>query len=747
MLCVFQLYGKHILGGAVSYTYIQTTLFGTEFNIQFDVVRDAGSMGAQFDYPAEFGIWRRLANGEFQYHTAIYASPSIVNSVIYYDDTPFVPSSPFFVQHARYDVRVTLPTNGDGYLIAYQRCCRIDGLTNAFNPEGTSPNEPGALYSIEILPEAILAKNSSPAPLEFGYDPIIRSGDFTRQFVFTDQDGDSLVYAFVTPLSAGGVLGTQGGSARDCDGITPDPWRCGPPFRPLQYFAGYSHVNPFGGQPLQIDPSGGFVDGNAGQLGHFVLGLEVREYRNGVLLGTATMDYTFRVIADRKIGGAHGLRFYDANRNDIFDGNDQPVTSLIPEFLPGVFDARFFDDGTYQIWADTGTYTAMSPDPRFTISTQPPFYLTLDQQGVSNPSHLPFVTNDDFADLAILILPARFRCDATTHFQLMIENIGSVAVSGMILLQLDQSMQWISADKPMEKIGPHQYIWHFQSLFPFVKNTLRFTLRLPSEEYAGEHMELSATGLFFPTLHPQDLDTVQYQLTGVLTCPVDPNEKYAQPSRGINNEVNPGETLTYTIHFENTGSDTAYVVRIVDQLDPAFDLRTFRLAACSHACMVEFIGRTLQITFPDIHLPPGIHDPIRSQGYTAFRITPQPVAAPGTVLHNRAFIYFDENAPIVTSEVRNLITLEKLRTSKPFTLREFNIFPNPSDNAFSLTYPEFIVPASTLRIFSATGVHIETLQISDYKHSFGEWYPQGVYFYTIHTNNNTAVQQGRIIKF
>lgn len=80
-----------------------------------------------------------------------------------------------------------------------------------------------------------------------------------------DLDGDSLVFSLSNPLSSGAI--------------------------PLSYSPGYAVSNPLGmNSPTTFDPQTGKLTFTANIQGSFIVGLQVEEYRNGVLISSANKD-------------------------------------------------------------------------------------------------------------------------------------------------------------------------------------------------------------------------------------------------------------------------------------------------------------------------------------------------------------------------------------------------------------------------------------------------------------------------
>lgn len=137
----------------------------------------------------------------------------------------------------------------------------------------------------------------------------------------------------------------------------------------------------------------------------------------------------------------------------------------------------------------------------------------------------------------------------------------------------------------------------------------------------------------------------------------DPNIKTASPAgTGDNRVIQPNVPLEYTIHFQNTGTDTAFLVRLVDVLPGTLDPATFRPGASSHPCTWRLLsGDTLEIVFDPIVLPDSTTNEPASHGWFEFGIAQRPNLPNGTILRNSAAIYFDYNDPVITDPALHTI--------------------------------------------------------------------------------------------
>ncbi|MBI1224948.1 MAG: T9SS type A sorting domain-containing protein [Bacteroidetes bacterium] len=131
----------------------------------------------------------------------------------------------------------------------------------------------------------------------------------------------------------------------------------------------------------------------------------------------------------------------------------------------------------------------------------------------------------------------------------------------------------------------------------------------------------------------------------------DPNDKSAEPT-GWQDEhfIDNRTALDYLIRFQNTGTDTAFRVVLIDTLSSFLDPATIRPGAASHPYLFELSGQGIaKFIFENILLPDSTTNEAASHGFVQFHISQKPDNQPGTVVENTAGIYFDYNAPVYTN--------------------------------------------------------------------------------------------------
>ncbi len=267
----------HIIGGEISYK----SLGNNKWRIILDVYRDCSSAeNAGFDAPARISLFDDA--GTYLYNLNLNPSftDSIPSNIL--GDPCVAPPDSICVEWAHYEGTTILPPYGGGYYISYQRCCRNEGIVSIVNPLET-----GATYWTYLSAASIQADNSSPYFSELPPVYVCVNKPLHHPYGAEDIDGDSLVYAFYTPFTG----------AED-DSPQP-PFSSPPPYGndTVVWMPGYglSQLLGFSYDPLHIDPATGLITGTPLIQGRFVVGVEVREYRNGVELSVIRRDFQYNV--------------------------------------------------------------------------------------------------------------------------------------------------------------------------------------------------------------------------------------------------------------------------------------------------------------------------------------------------------------------------------------------------------------------------------------------------------------------
>lgn len=308
-------------------------------------------------------------------------------------------------------------------------------------------------------------------------------------------------------------------------------------------------------------------------------------------------------------------------------------------------------------------------------------------------------TENIFLNTELDIASAPTRCGFEVPFWFSFRSTSNMTTSGIAKITLDPLVTFLTASIPPDSISENCLFWFVDEFTPFTSQTISLQLQMPGVEYLGTTLSFTAS-FVQETGDNNQINEVDYH--SELNCAYDPNDKLVIP-----NNIGPveytlfGDTLFYTIRFQNTGTDTAFNVRIEDQLDDNLDLNSFKLMSASHQTRVILDQSSLAtFYFDNIQLPDSTTNELLSHGYVKFSILPKPDLSEQTIIENEAGIFFDFNPPIITNTTTNLLVSEY-----PFTVYEMppSCFGS-ADGSLSVIFPD-----DSLNYQWSTGDTISTL--------------------------------------
>ncbi|MBK8955572.1 MAG: gliding motility-associated C-terminal domain-containing protein [Saprospiraceae bacterium] len=273
------LFASHIVGGELTYRYLGNNRYEIKLVVRRDCIN--GSDTVPFDNPAIIGVFYRDNQKAFRVGAdGTFRMAQMNNDTLQEKPDNICPGplKEVCVHQSTYIDTFTIPYEQRGYYLVYQRCCRNSTLTNIEHADSV-----GTTFVAEIKPLSADNINSTPA---FGleYPPIYTC--VNKEMIFdhsaTDEDGDSLVYSLCTPYL---------GKTITFPADRPD----NPPYTLLNWAPGFGLNNLFG-SPATIDPTTGLFKVTPGILGQFLVGVCVKEYRNGEFLSEVRRDFEVNVV-------------------------------------------------------------------------------------------------------------------------------------------------------------------------------------------------------------------------------------------------------------------------------------------------------------------------------------------------------------------------------------------------------------------------------------------------------------------
>ncbi len=190
--------------------------------------------------------------------------------------------------------------------------------------------------------------------------------------------------------------------------------------------------------------------------------------------------------------------------------------------------------------------------------------------------------------------------------------------------------------------------------------------------------------------------------TDTIRAACDPNNIAVSPAGCIASGAGPTE-LQYTINFENTGNDTAHNIYVMDTLPDYVDVNSMRVVLASHEMYVSKmkwgVHNLLKFDFPNINLLDSSRHGF-CDGTVIYTINTKPGLTLGTDIMNRAGIYFDVNAVVMTNEAHNVIGCPVASVTSPIPSEGVvTVYPNPASdllniNADSQVYESYTITNS-----------------------------------------------------
>ena len=272
--------------------------------------------------------------------------------------------------------------------------------------------------------------------------------------------------------------------------------------------------------------------------------------------------------------------------------------------------------------------------------------------------------------------------------------------------------------------------------------------------FAIENCEaLPLTGIFnqFPL---DDAEPYFDEMCRTVTGSYDPNDKQGFPTGfGDDHLIEQNVDLDYLIRFQNTGTDTAFTVVIRDNLSEFLDLTTLRPGASSHPYDLEIVnGRTLKFTFNNIFLPDSTTNEAASHGWVEFHIAQALDNPIGTLIENRADIFFDGNAPILTNTTEHLvgeyfidIIDNATQVFRPNV--EMKVYPNPATEFAIFELKNVEKEQFVFKLFTAAGQLQRVNNFVDNEYYFyRNGLVEGLYFYQIESGGELLVTGKLVLK-
>lgn len=436
-----------------------------------------------------------------------------------------------------------------------------------------------------------------------------------------------------------------------------------------------------------------------------------------------------------------GSTTYDFNNNgcDVSDPKKSFQKFLITNgFNSGNMIANA--SGNYSIPVQSGSHT-------ITPVLENPTYFTVSPTNiiVSFPAQTSPVTqnfcmsaNGIHNDLEVLLIPLTVASPGfTAKYKIVYKNKGTSVQSGTLSFNYnDDLMNYQNSTVVPNSQSTGLLNWNFTNLPPFEvrETTVSFTLNTPIQNPALNSGDvLHYTAQINAATDETPLDNL-FTLNQTVVNSFDPNDKTCLEGTAIN-QGKVGDYVHYLIRFENTGTANAQNIVVKDNIDISkYDLSSLVAISGSHSFTTRITGNTVEFIFENIQLP---FDNANNDGYVSFKIKTKSTLNIGDSFSNKAEIYFDYNAPIITNNftttVQNILATAEINKKN----NNVSIYPNPVKNVLNIHSKNEILKAE---IYDATGRILISASVKGNAINISEL-SKGSYFIKVFTKDKIFTQK------
>jgi len=306
-------------------------------------------------------------------------------------------------------------------------------------------------------------------------------------------------------------------------------------------------------------------------------------------------------------------------------------------------------------------------------------------------------------DLCIDITPlSAFRPGFNGYYSINYQNVGTTTLNSFIIFFPDSGLSFVSSNLSPSLQTTDSIVWTLNNLIPFHNGNIIVTTKVDSNLVLGSTVSSNAR------IEPFLLDT--NPACNFDTCLVniqnsfDPNTIITDHDKIFQSSLINPPYIENTIYFQNTGTDTAFNIKIINPVDPTkFDVSTLELVSSSHPVSIQYKPweSNIVFSFDNILLADSGINQTESHGHIKYKFKPYSNLVVDDSLIYKAYIYFDFNNPVSTNTAYTTI-ISPLSTSEIQDNSSITIYPNPTNNTINLKIPSDlnIVHVSIYNLFS-----------------------------------------------
>lgn len=421
-----------------------------------------------------------------------------------------------------------------------------------------------------------------------------------------------------------------------------------------------------------------------------------------------------------------GKVYLDSNKNGMYDNGENSRSNIIVQLSAtnyAVTDAN----GNYSITSETlGAFTLQTLAPTHYAATPSTQAVTFTAYTDSVIQNIALQATETVDELNVDVVASQTpRPGFSNAYKVSYQNTGTTYLSPTASFYFDENLLTIDSISIPSTLGSGQVIVNLDTIVPgqtgafWVYAHVKTTAPLGDTLYVSTHVlakEIQATKM----------------LASIIRGSFDPNDKQATPNLSPTQFSN-GEYIDYTIRFQNTGTDTAFTVVIIDTLSSLLQNNSLQVVSSSHTVKTTVKNNIVSFEFLNIKLEDSLHNEKASHGYVHFKVLPKTTVTESDVISNRAAIYFDYNAPVITNKAYTSFTEPLIITATKDNLLNLQsfIYPNPAASKIIVS----VSGNELLSLYNSTGSLVLKQNVSGTQEIDIENLKAGFYYYTLGAKN------------
>lgn len=383
-----------------------------------------------------------------------------------------------------------------------------------------------------------------------------------------------------------------------------------------------------------------------------------------------------------------GNIFIDSNNNGVYDFGEAGIPYQAVQV--GSYTAYSNSSGEYSITVPSGvyivSYSPQSPYNPYPLTTPSSYPVSATIQGnVYGNNNFGLNIPPGTVNLSVSIYPGTTVTPGfPAWYYIYVNNIGVMPTGATLTMHYDPNLSYVTTSPAFasHSASTQTITWNLPSIAPgnFSQVYIKFnaSTSLTIGQLTWEEVSvLPTTGTDIDLTN--NTDTAHQVVTGSW----DPNNKLSiqtnnnNPTEQIISSVNPDQSITYVVNFQNTGTAPAINVSIVDALSLDLVPNSFQLLAMSHNGNVIRNGSNVSFIFNNIMLPDSNTNEPGSHGFVSFKVNAMNGLAAGHVISDDAAIYFDFNQPVITNYAQ-VTMINPLGVNENLFAYQLSVAPNPS---------------------------------------------------------------------